>query len=298
MRRLSGEQGFTLVELLVAMSLMVMVLGATLTTFTNFGNANRRNQSLNDAQDRARVAGDRLARELRNLSSPTNELPAAVEKATPYDLMFLTVDAAKPSGSLNDFNSRRVRYCLNTSSPTDERLWVQTQTWTTAAAPAAPSTTSCPDSAWPTQQIAADKIVNRIGGQDRPVFFYTMVGSDLTTVSAIRTELFVDVDPGQAPAEARLSSGVHLRNQNRKPTASFTSTVNGSTVTLNGSASEDPEGDSLRYAWFNGSTKVGSGVIFSYLVPGSGTRTVSLTLKVYDGPGLEGVAGPQAVTVL
>ena len=295
MTRLARDEGgFTLIELLVAMSIMTVVLGATLTAFTDFTSADHRNDEQNDAQDRARVASDGLARELRNLASPTNELPQAVDKAEPYDLVFKAADPVMPAGSLNSWNTRRIRYCLDAANPSDEQLWMQTQTWTSATVPDVPATVSCPDPAWSTQTLVADKLTNREAGRDRPVFYY-LGGSALEDITGVRTNLFVDVNPNASPAEVHLSSGVFLRNQNRVPKAAFDVTVKPGALVFNGSASEDPEGDNLRFEWYVGPVKVGDGVVFNY--PVTGPKVLDVTLKVYDPAGLEGVAGPEPVNV-
>ena len=89
------------------------------------------------------------------------------------------------------------------------------QTWTTAAIPAAPSTTACPGTGWTTTTVVAENVVNGT----RPIFTYNAAGlQDITEVSAT---LYVDVNPGTPPAETELQSSVYLRNQNRKPTALF-----------------------------------------------------------------------------
>jgi prepilin-type N-terminal cleavage/methylation domain-containing protein len=295
-QRARDQQGFTLIELLVAATMMLIILGATLTLFTDFTNANRRNELQNDAQDRARLGTDQLARDLRNLASPTNELPQAVDKAGPYDLVFKEADPVWPPGTQNSWNIRRMRYCLDSSNANDARLWAQIQTWTTATDPGMPSTSSCPAAAWPTKRLVADKLVNRIASQDRPAFTYTGGGA-LADITGVRTSLFVDVNPGKSPAETHLASGVFLRNQNRFPHAEFSASPKPGAIVLNGSASQDPEGDDLKYDWYVNGAKVGSGVTFIYTVPGTGTRTVSVQLKVYDPAGLEGVSATQAVTV-
>jgi prepilin-type N-terminal cleavage/methylation domain-containing protein len=289
-----AEQGFTLIELLVAMTTMLMVLGATLTGFTDFTNANRRTELQNDAQDRARLASDQLARDLRNLASPTNELPEAVDKAQPFDLVFKEVARVLPPGSQNTWNVRRVRYCLDSSNPDDERLWMQIQTWTTASDPGMPSTSTCPGSAWGSTRLVAGNLVNRSEGQDRSVFTYAG-GTELTEVSGVRTSMYIDENPGKSPVETHLASGVFLRNQNRAPQASFTAVTKPGTIVLNGSASQDPEGDNLEYDWYADGSKAGSGVVFNYAT--AGPRTVQLQLKVYDPAGLEGVSDTQEVTV-
>ena len=80
------ESGFTLVELLVVCVLMLVVLGATLTTLTSFQSNAETNVRQNDSQDEARRATDLLARDLRNLASPTDEEPLAIKRAEPQDL--------------------------------------------------------------------------------------------------------------------------------------------------------------------------------------------------------------------
>src|SRR6185369_6996442 len=45
------EDGMSLVEVLLVMTLMLIVLGATLTTFNQFERKARDNQNLNEAQD-------------------------------------------------------------------------------------------------------------------------------------------------------------------------------------------------------------------------------------------------------
>ena len=71
----------TLVGLLVAMTLMLLVMGAAIEVFGQFNTITRKTELQNDAQDRARTAVDRLSIELRNLASPTPESPQAVQYA-------------------------------------------------------------------------------------------------------------------------------------------------------------------------------------------------------------------------
>src|SRR5436309_5126352 len=123
------EAGFTLIEVLVVCVLMIVVLGATLSAFNVFERNSQTNQRLNDAQDQARAASDEFARELRDLASPTNELPQAVNRAQPTDLIFLYVAGNKPNGSSNDRNTRRVRYCYESSTGT---IWRAAQSWASA----------------------------------------------------------------------------------------------------------------------------------------------------------------------
>lgn len=292
-RRLRDEAGYSLTELLVGMVVSLIVLGATLTAFEGFQRRARDNQLQNDAQERARVTIDRLARELRNAGSASVELPQGIERAEPYDLIAQSAAPGPATGGVRP--SRRVRYCLDAAAAADARLVRQVQTWTGSTPPPLPTDTACPgpttaptgatgsdaEAIWTTTEVTTDKIVNRINGQERPVFLYDR--TVLNEIRQVRAELFVDYNPGARPAESRLLSGVLLRNQNRSPTAAFTVTrsVDG-IVILNGSSSADPDGDALTFAWYDGSQEIGSGMLFEYRLP-AGTRTLGLTVRDPSG---------------
>ncbi len=132
----SSEEGFTLVEVLIAAVLMIIVLGATLTALTSFQKNTATNQRQNDAQDQARSTLDLMARDLRNLASPVLERPEAIDRNLPQDLIVQS-EGRGTGGSLNARNTMRVRFCL---AP-DRKLYRMTQTWTTAAIPNAPAAT-------------------------------------------------------------------------------------------------------------------------------------------------------------
>lgn len=292
LRRLAAERGeMTLTAVLVAITIFGTVLGATLTVFTSFASDRADIETRNAAQDAARTAIDRLSRELRNLASPTAEQPEAFDAAGPYDIVFKTVDPNGPNAGLNSPNVKRVRYCLDATTPANARLVFQEQTWTSQAPPPVPATASCPGSGWATTRTLATSITNVQFGMDRPLF--AMDSSVLTDINSIRTSLWVDVDSGSGPAETQLTSGIFLRNQNRKPVASFTATPTAQGIMLNGSASFDPEGEPLTYVWYDGATKIGTGITLTYQVP-AGTSH-SIRLEVYDPAVLHGESDVQVV---
>jgi prepilin-type N-terminal cleavage/methylation domain-containing protein len=256
------ERGFTLIEVLIAAVMMLIILGASMTLLIVVGANSRLTEQHNDAQDRARVYTDRLARQLRNLASPSlftadyYAKPEAVDKAQPYDFVFRVVDEKRPAGSLNEANVKRVRYCLDSTNPDNGALYQQEQKWTNAASsapPALPSTAACPGTGagWTSTTQVTNGLVNRIDGQNRPLFTYN--ATDVTRITQVRSELFVDPTPHKRPVESRLASGVTLRNQNRVPVAladvRVTDTV-GHKAVLNGSGSDDPEGMPLNYQWY------------------------------------------------
>ncbi len=287
---LAAEDGVTLVELLVVLALSVIVMGTTFTTFAQFEQTTGSNQRQNDAQDQVRVGLDGLARELRNLASPTDELPEAVVVADPADLVFQSVSSSA---------TRRVRYCLASSS---HRLWRQVQLTPFSL----PSAGACPDLAWGSQRAAVEHVVNG----SRPVFSYN--ASALTAITEIGATLWVDVDPAAKPIETSLQTSVFLRNQNRGPVAAFTATAGASTAILNGSDSADPEGKALEYYWYDQSQTgnlcqplpaeapqtgcVGTGIVFNYTPPAPGARHLSLVVR--DPAGLTDDAPSQSVCVV
>jgi prepilin-type N-terminal cleavage/methylation domain-containing protein len=280
------DSGFSLIELLLAMTLALLVLGATLAVFARAERGHRDNQRQNEAQDQVRFATDTLARRLRNLASPTDagatpEQP--LERAEPQDLIFRTVNSAGAANpATNPHNLQRYRYCLSVD---ERRLYVQRQTWSTTADPGMPTGTSCPASGWSETSVTAASITN----DDRSVFTYELspVGSmteqtsvapaDFASVVAIGTRLFVDPLPTRAPKESTLTTRVFLRNQNRAPTASFTATpITGTSVQLNGMDSDDPEGGRLSFAWFVDGVKLANTSATPTVTLAAGTHTVYL----------------------
>jgi type II secretory pathway component PulJ len=255
--RLRDERGITLVELLIGMVVSLIIFGATLSVTLAMSNGTKRNADHNEAQDTARTYMDRLARQLRNLASPSiftddyQAQPFAVDSAGPYDLVFRVVDDVRPGGSLNLANVKRVRYCLNATDPSRGVLYQQEQTWTDRASnvpPPVPSLSACPAAGWTSTRIMTEHVVNRAGGQNRPLFVFN--AADLQRISQIHADLYIDPTPDEPPVETRLGSGVTLRNQNRVPVARMDIAAAAGRLVLNGSASEDPEGAPLTYQWY------------------------------------------------
>jgi type II secretory pathway component PulJ len=314
MRTERGEMSLT--GLLVAMLLFGIVMAATLEVFQTSETVTRDTMKRTDAQDRARVAEEILAKNLRNLAGPPGNLTASgVEQAQTlatkgaYDLAFSTVDPAAPNaGATNQSNVKRVRYCLSETG----QLYKQQQTWTTTDPGVPAATTACPAAkgglnTWQTATVLADQVVNRLDPSiDVPVFTYD--SADPTRVSQIHINLMVDIDPAHKPGATTISTGILLRNQNRVPVAHMSKEVSPAQgIILNGSASVDPEGQPLKYCWVDtGRTSVnvdpepsaqakcpagtvGMGVTFVYTPPARGTRNIQLAVKdPVDQWGLDG----------
>jgi prepilin-type N-terminal cleavage/methylation domain-containing protein len=324
MRAARRQEGFTLIELLVGMVLALVVLGATLTILGAYTRQSSINSQVNSAQDRARLAIDNVVWNLRNIASPLST-PKLLERATPYDIVFQTI--GKQIGS-NTSGDERVRYCVpsDTSPGTaaKEVLIRETQTWSTSAAPADPwssdpsVTLPCPDAPLPagvSSTTLASGITNRTPGlPNRPaaVFSYNnatldsnlVAVGDLSKVTSVRVDLFVNPTPTQQTRESELRSTAFLRNQTHAPVATFTYTQQGGgSVLLNGATSYSPDGYGLSYSWSctsptpcPGASVLGASTdgLVSWQ-PGPGTYTVVLT--VTDPNGLSTPSQPQQVTV-
>jgi prepilin-type N-terminal cleavage/methylation domain-containing protein len=258
-RLVADEAGFTLVELLVSMSLLVLVLSGALLGLQTMQAQGARNSKLFDSMQAVRLASDTLASDLRNMASPTANNPAAIDAATATNLVFQVVSKVGATSANNPANVMRVRYCLDTGSPAI--LWRQTQTWGDAT-PASPPTTACPydtslgvsgsAAGWTTTNKLATDIVNDTS-VEKP---FTYNSATPATITQISTEFVVDVNAtNRAPASVSLSTGVFLRNQNRVPNAQW---VYQKTATkkyrFNATASTDPEGNTLNYYWYLGAT--------------------------------------------
>jgi prepilin-type N-terminal cleavage/methylation domain-containing protein len=309
----TDERGFTLIELLLVMTLSLLLLGATLTSFTNYYRSSKTNQSANDTAQTARNAMDLAARQLRNLANqdPTQQT-TTIARALPYDLVFQTSDPSR----------KWVRYCLDTAATAGQpssaqrgMLW-ESET-ATAAAPTGSMMGSCPGTGWVSRRIVSDHVTNRINGIDRGVFSYACgpaaaVGCpasavDYTRITNVKAELYVDTTPNKGPRELRVVSSIFLRNQNEVPVAEFNATAAGTrTVILNASSSTDPEGRTLAYDWFlgngtitltpeeacaqeikqkaNGSTLIylGQGTTYRYAVPTGVASPMNIQLVVRD----------------
>lgn len=314
MRTLRGEEGFSLIELLVAMALATVVFGATLTALETYTHIWTGATQQLDAQDQARLGIDRIVRQLRNIVSPLTT-PKLLERATPYDIVFQTVGA--PLGS-NTTGAERVRYCIppdtSAGSPKEEVLNEEVQKWSTASPPTSPWTSDptqtipCPDTTLPSgvsnSVIVQNYVTNRYRGADRPAFTFNngTAPSDLSQVYTVQIDLFVNSTPTNATAETELRSGAFLRNQPRSPVASFTYTpTEQGGVLLNGATSYSPDGLDLTYSWACGTgpcpdssalTDSQSGLVD--WKPGAGTYNIQLT--VTDQTGLTDTS-TEAVTV-
>jgi prepilin-type N-terminal cleavage/methylation domain-containing protein len=284
MTRLRDDRGFTLIEVLLAASLMLIILAAALTTLERSVVVNKENQLLTDDTETARNAIDLLSRDIRDATAyqtAANTTAASVVRAGAQDFAFKTVDPSAAATTGNDYRVRTVRYCY---AATANRLVRQVK----ADVNTPPST--CPASGWST----STQVPNVVNGT-RAMFEYDSATPDLITRATVR--LYVDSTPDKAPVETPLVSGVFLRNANRAPVSSFTALAAPKLhVQLNGSASLDPDGGVLTYTWKDGATVIPqSGPVVDYIATSSGPHTFTLT--VADPGGLTHTS-TQSVSVM
>jgi prepilin-type N-terminal cleavage/methylation domain-containing protein len=314
MKILRTEHGFTLIEAIVGMAIAAVVFGATLTVLEVYMRQSKGVTQRFDAQNQARLAVDRIVRQLRNVASPLTS-PKLLERATPYDLVFQTIGSA--SGS-NSAGTQRVRYCIpqdtTSGSSTNEELISQTQTWTTSTAPADPwssdptVTIACPDTTFaqqPNGVVVANSVVNRYKQtgptgttQPQAAFSYnngldsnSVAASDLSNISTIQINLWVNPTPKVAGATTEVQSSAYLRNKQHAPVANFTySDIGSGGVIMNGGTSYSPDGQQLSFAWACTSSNCPSNTSLNYATdglvpwqPGAGTYTVALTVADEDG---------------
>lgn len=99
-----GQTGVSLVEVLLASSLMVVVLVAILGAADSFGQRTRDNTDLTTRQEAARGAVERITRELRS-AVPQGDGSAPIVRLDEHQLVFA-------QGAADGLTHQVVRYCL------------------------------------------------------------------------------------------------------------------------------------------------------------------------------------------
>jgi prepilin-type N-terminal cleavage/methylation domain-containing protein len=296
MSRLRDDSGFTLVELLVSMSLMTIVIGATLSVLELVQRQSADATVRVDSRDQIRTTLDRLIKPLR---SAVETSAGMVEYVSGTEVVWQSVGSTVPAaGSTNATGLERNRICLDTTSG---RIYLQTKSFTGAAPalPATPPQCGAIGTDYDTAKLLGSNISN---GASRAVFTYDYRSGStlLKDLQGIKVGLFLDANgPTRPPDEVRLSTAIALRNVNQAPTASFPQpAVIGGHALLNAAPSSDPEGGSLTYAWYlDGSPNpVGTDVRLDQggLLSGS---THNFTLTVTDPSGLSDTHGPVSVPI-
>lgn len=270
-RLLRAQDGFTLLELLVAMALMLAVFAATAWTFVTFVHQSAQDNRRTAAEDQARSAVDLLAASLRTAgpTATSGARAATVVAAGPTDVVLNTTDWPTRSGS--DTGPHVVRYCVDPSSRTlyfDGLLTYDPA----AAAPGA----ACPSAqaGW-THRVLATNVVNSAA---RPLFRY-----DSATTSAIRSigvDLAIDATWATRARSTALQTAVTMRSRsNTAPAVSpgdVTTTCNDDhTGLLTLGVTSDQNGDPLVAIFSEGGLSLGQGTRVGF---GTGPHTITVTV--------------------
>jgi len=271
--RLRAQDGMTIVELLVAMTLSLVVFAATMQVYDVALRTSSRTDKTVNAAERGQQALNRLVRTLREATAwqPTRaggSASSVLLRAQPADLAIARVEprGTPTAGNLRALES--VRFCVS-----DGRLYQQRVAGRVTPAAA------CPDPAWTVVAV----IPGIRNPAEEPVFAY---GTDASGIASVAVQLDVDDDPLRSPPAQTLRGGVQLRNQNQSPTAAFTVIATaGRHLQLNASTSSDPEGQLLEYGWRDNGVPVQgrSTPILDYVAPAAGTRTIELTVEDPSG---------------
>ena len=270
-RLLSEESGFTVVELLSAMALLLVVMVALLATLDGFSSNAARQTRVTDANDHVRKTMDRIVSDVRQA--------ATIEVADPNDLVYTVRESAT--------DTRRERICLSSSG----RLWRQSIVTNNVAATAMSSGNACPTAAGTTSALATLQSGNSAAN---PMFSYdTNVTSD---VRSIGLTLSLNSGNVRRPFTSTLRASTFVRAQGETAPAidadDISATCNNAgqpTLTLNSSVGPlnvsytDVDGNAL------GNTDAGTGLQLAgdgtviANVTGSG-GIVSQLVKVLDCP--------------
>ncbi len=181
--RPSSEAGFTLVELIVVMSLSMVVLFGVFTMFDSFSSDSARQLRVTDANDQARRVVDDAVRDLRHAS--------AIVRNGANDLVYSVADPTS--------GSRAQRICLSSAG----------DVYVARATPAAAPDTACPTAAsgWTSAKLASRPSANTAAD---PIFRYDT--TDATKVKAVGITLSLDTSgAGKTNRPSTLRSSAVVR---------------------------------------------------------------------------------------
>ena len=211
-----GQQGITLVELLVAMSIMLVLSTMIVGTWITLTNAYSFTTRSDKQRDFARQAIDRMAREIRDAQQPLDGSTTAFTQAYPNEVRFYstfnTAGAAEPESE-----PRLTRLVYKVTNAADGVGGVYREF-------------PGPDGEFDTpgdnvSRLLVDNVSNDGAGRDLFTYWYfdsatnTLEHSNGTTtlvdpsrIVEVEITMLVDLNPGKAPNYMDVSTKVQPRN--------------------------------------------------------------------------------------
>jgi prepilin-type N-terminal cleavage/methylation domain-containing protein len=185
-RMRSCERGYTLTELIVVMTILLIVLAGITGVFVSASQGQADLQQRFEAQEQARLALDKLRRELHCASdvSPTS--------GTVRDITITLYGYCATSGLGTPTSSTSVTWCVPSGS---------TELWRIPAASATCATATAGSTRWAANLTTPTPFTPAIGS-----------GADLDKISV---QLHVDTDPSSTRRLYRLEDDIVLRNSSR-----------------------------------------------------------------------------------
>jgi prepilin-type N-terminal cleavage/methylation domain-containing protein len=185
-RQFGGEQGMTLVELVVAMAILAIALVIFLSTLTTIQKATVDEQHRSDTVDQVRLAMQSIDRQVRsgNLLYNPNTAYGTPPLPANYTLLIYTQSNLPTTGD------KCVLWSINAANQLVTRAWPPLQ----------------PEDAtqW---QVVAEGVVNRVGATPTTAFSLDPTGRTITLTFLVNTDL------AHSPnATQRLKSSVTGRN--------------------------------------------------------------------------------------
>lgn len=202
----TGQAGFTLVEVLVAMTLTLVVASLALGVFEAFDRGVAANSRLTDAQDTSRRELGLMVRTLREAGAPAGAdgvLPTAVTRSDDNDIVFRS--RAWPGEADTGSNADHLqRFCLNT---TTKILWFDGKHASTPGDDDPGS--ACPSTApgWTRHRQVATNVINTATSAKK-LFSYT---SRSGHVRSVQISLRLDGGSATSSRELPLASGASVR---------------------------------------------------------------------------------------
>ena len=208
MRSTKHQTGLTLIELLVAMTIMAVVSAMIILTWFSLQKSYSFTANSNEQREHARDAVARMAREIRDLQAPTGLAP--VIAAEPNEFSFYT--AFNLPDQLPSSQPQAARF---TYDPDADTIYRQRD---------GSDTDSSPDNE-PLIAVMRNVVNGQIPeGSSTPVFSYVIYkdgeqqtvprveGPDMQSIISVGIHVTSDLNPGKAPNYFELRTSAQLRN--------------------------------------------------------------------------------------